>query len=477
MKKHLLTYLFLTSAVIFFVSMSFDEDSKTLNKNFIFSFLDESPTLPDVPFAYSDISFPSHFGNDTIQTGYDGEVDTTILDFVNDDKSTLGRVLFYDKKLSALENMSCGTCHKQQFSFAENKDLSQGISTLTKRNSLQLNDLGWTHNEGFFWDMSFGDMKNMIGLPLKDPNEVGAVIEDIVIKMNNTDYYPELFEKAYGDFEITEDRIVESIVHFISSMTTFNSKFDQEAEKNFSGFTAQEKEGLQLFSFNCATCHSEGSIFGINNPDLPNSNEIVLEFPFIFTNGLEANPEDKGVGEWAPGMDGLYKVTTMRNIELTAPYMHDGRFETLDEVLDFYSDDVVMTNWNFFIPEGGFNFSSSDKAALKAFLLTLTDESFKTEVRWSDPFNAIVPVKENKIENLTLSVSPNPMNTFAIIEIENPTNEEFKLELYDEIGRLVKSDKFSGTSYQMDKNALNSGFYNIVISNQNSRNNIKLIVQ
>ena len=477
MLKKLTPILLISASVLFFVSMAYDEESKTQSRNFIFTMFNDLPDLPEEPFAYSDISFPSHFSNDTIETGYDGETDTTILDFVTDDKSTLGRVLFYDKTLSAMENISCASCHKQANSFAENKAFSEGISSLTKRNSMSLNDLGWSNNAGFFWDMSFGDMTEMIGLPLKDENEVGAVIEDVVVKMSMTDYYPDLFIKAYGDYEITEERIVESLVHFISSMVTFDSKFDKAADTNFSTFTQQEFDGLQLFQQSCATCHVEGNFFGINGTEDPFSNHIVMEVPFFFNNGLEVEPIDKGVGDWLEGMDGLYKLPTMRNIALTAPYMHDGRFETLDDVIDFYSEDVVATDWNFLIPADGFNFNSYEKDALKAFLMTLTDESFIVDEKWSDPFESPVNNKNIEIQEISLAVSPNPMSTSAIIDIQNPSNETLQLKVYNELGQLLKSDKIRGESYEMDKNGLIPGVYSIQISGINKMSTIKLIVQ
>lgn len=474
MKKQFLLSFLLVSAVLIMASMSYDEDTKTANKNFIFSMFNDEPVLPAAPYEYSDISFPGHITSDTIETGYEGDhIDTTILDIVQDDKSTLGRVLFYDKKLSAMENLSCGSCHKQEFSFAEDKDLSEGITSLTKRNSLQLNDLGWSNTDGFFWDMSFSTLEEMIGLPLKDENEIGAVMEDVVVKMNATTYYADLFENAFGSAEITEERIVEALGNFISSMVTFNSRFDQEANTGFANFTQSELNGLELFQVNCGVCHKEGS-FNVTG-QFPNSNEVVFELPFLFTNGLETNPEDIGAGEWAAGFDGLYKLPTMRNIAQTGPYMHDGRFETLDDVLDFYSDDVVETEWGFLIPPGGFKFTDTEKSDLKAFLNTLTDDSFLTDDKWSDPFSSIVGIENEQV--LEVAISPNPMSTFAIIELDNPNNEVIKMELYNEVGQLVKADSFSGSTYQLDKNALSSGMYSVKLQGDKKHKTIKLIVQ
>lgn len=137
---------------------------------------------------------------------------------------------------------------------------------------------------------------------------------------------------------------------------------------------------------NCSTCHSQGAhtFFG---EDVFIDGNIVEIFPFFFNNGLEENEDDIGVGEWIPVFDHLFKVPSLRNIELTEPYMHDGQFTTLEEVLDHYSDGVIENEWtDFFIPSGGFQFSQGETTALLDFMKTFTDESFLIEVKWSDPF-------------------------------------------------------------------------------------------
>ena len=467
----------LTLSFFFLACLTFLISSANIyqSKSFIFTFLNEEPALPEIPYEYSDINFPDHISINSATTGYYGSIDTTILDFIDDDISTLGRVLFYDEKLSALENMSCASCHKQEFSFAENVDFSEGISTLTTRNSLQLNDLGWSNNDGFFWDMEFSNMEDMISIPFKDENEIGANMAEVSTKMLATEYYPELFEKAFGDIDITEERIIDALTNFISSMVTFNSRFDDEANIDFQGFTEEENLGKDLFTVNCATCHIEGSqnTFFTN---FDNSNQIVFQRPFLFSNGLEADPEDLGVGDWMNGFSGLYKLPTMRNIEITAPYMHDGSLETLDEVIDFYSEDVVFNDWNSLIPEGGFQFTPVEKDALKAFLVTLTDDSFTKDPKWSNPFPAS-PVNNHQTETIELQVSPNPMVGYALIELENSTNAEVSLHVYNNTGSLIKQDKFIGNQYELDKGNMIPGVYSILLQTGNKKNTIRLIVQ
>ena len=469
MKKNLLISSCIIILFIGFMSVSFNSNENKV----VFTFMNEIPNLPETPYEYSDIEFPIHTFNDTIQTGYENDVDTTILDFVDDDISTLGRVLFYDEKLSAMENMSCATCHKQELSFADDVQFSQGISSLTQRNSMALNDLSWEGKIGFFWDMEFSNLEDMIDIPFKDENEVGAQFDEVVIKMNSTEYYPELFENAFGDSEVTEERIVSALTNFVSSMVTFNSRFDQEANIGFTGFTTDELAGLELFSFNCAVCHS--NTFGGVNSNL-STEDAIMFFPFIFNNGLEATPDDLGAGDWFIGAEGLFKVTSLRNIELSAPYMHNGSLETLDDVIDFYSDDVQNNDWSgIFIPQGGFNFSDTEKNQLKAFLLTLTDESFKTNVKWSDPFSPISSVVDEDL--MGLMVAPNPMNNYTNITLEGNELTTAQLLITDQLGRIVFKDEFKGNEYSFNNYSLPSGIYNVSINNEKSRNSLQLIIQ
>ncbi|MFT6336264.1 MAG: cytochrome c peroxidase [Saprospiraceae bacterium] len=281
----------------------------------------DAATLPETPYAYSDIPFPDHIfnDNDTI-IGYRAGVrlDSFVFDFIDDDISTLGRVLFYDKKLSALEDISFGSCYIQELSFTESKRFSEGISAPTRRKSMHLNDLACSNADGFSWAMKEDKLSSMILLPLTDENEIGANIEDVKLKLDNSLYYPELFTKAFGDSNISEERIVDALVHFISSMTTFNSRFDNELKHEFSGFTETEQLGMEIFAMNCSTCHSQvaHSFFG---EDIFIDGNIVEIFPFFFNNGLKENTDDIGVGEWLPGFDHLFKVPSLRNIELTGP--------------------------------------------------------------------------------------------------------------------------------------------------------------
>ncbi len=476
MKKSFLTTATLIATILIFSNFS-DRGSST----FIFTALDDSPELPDFPHNYKDIEIPPHLigspEEDTIFSGYDSfGVDTTIFDFIQDDIATLGRVLFYDEKLSALENISCASCHDQALSFTENKSFSEGINAETTRNSMHLNDIGWSNREGFFWDMRETDLFEMISLPLTDANEIGANMSDIEDKLSDTEYYPELFEKAFGDRRINEERIVDALVQFISSFTTFNSRFDQEAERNFEGFTASESNGQDLFSTNCGFCHTQGK--SIVEAFFPDGEEISIIdfFPFLLSNGLPIDEDDKGVGEWNSGFDNLFKLPSLRNIELTAPYMHDGRFATLDEVINHYSEEAVENEWSAgFIPDGGFGFSENEKADLKAFLLTLTDDTFATQEKWSDPFKTRTLVEENEIQELV--IRPNPLVEQSLIDFSNPEEKLTSLNLYSSDGKLIEHQNTTGEQFEIRKSNYLPGVYFIQIIMDDKKTNRKLIVK
>lgn len=456
--------------------------SSNTNKisTFVMTMVSETPTLPATPFEYSDIPFPDHIFNeenfDTIGYGAGGRLDSLVFDFIDDDIATLGRVLFYDKKLSALEDISCGTCHIQELSFTETKRFSEGISSPTKRNSMHLNDLAWSNADGFSWIMKEDELSSMILLPLTDENEIGANIEDVRIKLENTDYYPELFTRAFGDSNISEEKIVDALVHFISSMTTFNSRFDEELKSDFAGFTESEQLGMQVFSQSCGTCHSQGahSFFG---EEIFFEGSIIEIFPFFFNNGLEKDANDIGVGEWLPGFENLFKVPSLRNIELTGPYMHDGQFTTLEEVVDHYSDGIVQNEWTeFFIPNDGFHFTEVEKTALLDFMKTFTDESFLTNPKWSDPF-------ENSVSNgeqLTIrdiSLQPNPTTDRATITFANDNNNLVAVSIYTQDGRLLKHDKITSDNYTIDKADYSEGIYFVNLLMGSKRATQKLIIQ
>lgn len=346
--------------------------------------------LPDIPDDYT-VNFPAHLRNAGLFPRP-----------VERDRAVLGRVLFYDKKLSKDGTIACASCHKQTLGFGDDAAFSRGVyDRSTDRNSIALasvsnfsayygTDLNGSQAIRFFWDNRAETAADQSRGSLTNVKEMDMHMSEVVAAVQSQPYYEALFKKAYGDFAVTEDRVTDAISNFVNAMGSYQSKFDVEAAKvasnfsstfsNFNGYNAQENRGLQLYQTNCSSCHSP--IMG--RPMLFNAN-----------NGLDAiiDPNDMGVGAISHDSqdDGTFKVPTLRNIALSAPYMHDGRFKTLDEVVEHYSTGVqshpnLHENLEIAGSPKNLSLSSDDKQALIAFLHTLTDYQVQADTRFSDPF-------------------------------------------------------------------------------------------
>ncbi len=300
---------------------------------------------------------------------------------ITDAGATLGRVLFYDPRLSRNYTISCSSCHLQENAFSDPATLSVGFEGgLTGRNSMGLTNAKFYDPGHFFWDERADTLEEQILLPIQDEVEMGMDLDTLIERLSEYEYYAELFEDAFGDSVITPDRISRAVSQFARSMVSYQSKFDVGESSDFSNFTAQELRGRQLFNSNranCNNCHEGNNFVG----DEAENNG--LEFPFIDlgVGGVNGNQRDEG----------KFKMSSLRNIEVTGPYMHDGRFETLEEVIDHYSNGIVanpnlgneLENNNQPIRP---NFSETEKADLIAFLHTLTDQTFLTDPKYAAPF-------------------------------------------------------------------------------------------
>lgn len=408
-----------------------------------------NPILPTTPYEY-EFQLPNHI-NLPSSGGY-GQNPLPGFTSISDDKATLGRVLFYDTRLSLHDDLSCGSCHIQERSFADDKRFSEGIDmTAATRNTPNINDLGWRATNFFFWDMREDNLQDLALLPALDENELGNDLTTIIERVGDTPFYGQLFINAYGSSTITEDRISDALEQFMASMTTFNSRWDEAANNNFQSLSTEEFEGRELFEANCAICHSP-----------PNFTSNIVSF---MNNGLDAEfSSDGGLGDITGNADdfGIFKSPTLRNIEKTAPYMHDGRFETLEDVIDFYSDSLQTNGTSFaeigFIEvpsETGFNFTDSEKANLKSFLLTLTDHDFLTDPRFSNPFPQLVNTSIVELEGV--QVFPNP--TVDFIQIKLPESEKASIYLTSTDGKTVFSDVTSNENYILQRSGLPSGIY------------------
>lgn len=310
-------------------------------------------------------------------------------------KATLGRVLFYDKMLSVDESTSCASCHQQKLAFADDKRFSEGLnSQIGTRNSLPLgNTIGFVRYYGtdlnipsgqFSWDESKPTINEQSEAAITSPIEMDHNMWDLVAQIKEQDYYQVLFKKVYGSEGATEANVLDALTEFVNSFSSRESDFDKAVAATGSPYTnlsllsSSENKGRELFNTNCGNCHDV------------NHNAIIMT---AANNGLDFVYADKGMGEKTsdPNYDGVFKVPSLRNIELTGPYMHDGRFETLEEVIDHYNDGIQShKNLSQFLRNGAqpkkFNFSNSDKQSLVDYLKTLTDNDFITAVKYSDPF-------------------------------------------------------------------------------------------
>lgn len=323
--------------------------------------------LPEQPYEYSKVSTTIGKLNNYYE-------DMTIVD---NNKATLGRVLFYDKALSLNNTVACASCHSQKNAFADVVAFSKGFEEKqTVRNSMGISNLIDERNIGYFWDARETKIESMVFAPIANHIEMGFDRLDLITeKISKMPYYAELFQKAYGTQDITEQRMRESMGQFLFSLVSQNSKFDEGMYKGFTNFTEQELRGKKLFTDNnCGSCHQISSGFS--------SSYGSTKFANI---GLDLVDND-------PGIKGLYKIPRLKNIALTAPYMHDGRFKTLEEVLEHYSHNIEKNqNLSFQLRDNNqepkrLEFTAEQKADLIAFLNTLTDTDLISNPKYASPF-------------------------------------------------------------------------------------------
>lgn len=310
--------------------------------------------------------------------------------------ATLGRVLFYDKSLSVNNTKSCGSCHHQDKAFTDGVAQSEGFEgKVTRRNSMPVVNLRFFRLATMFWDMRAKDLETQTLMPIQDHIEMGMPsLAALETKLTGISYYPPLFKAAFGSETVTSDKIARALSQFLRSIVSFNSKYDQGVATQFSNFTPAEKNGLRLLQVDfCTECHSDLST---SQPGQISSFLIVdntgLNTGIGSNNGLENNYTDKGIGEIThkPEDQGTFKIPSLRNVALTAPYMHDGRFATLEDAIEHYSTGIKQ-NPNIGIQFSGMQnegllFSAKEKSDIIAFLKTLTDQSLVTDPKYADPF-------------------------------------------------------------------------------------------
>jgi cytochrome c peroxidase len=296
----------------------------------------------------------------------------------------LGRMLFYEPRLSATGTVSCGNCHQQSRAFTDGLAFSVGVSGKpTRRNSMSLVNLLWVRH--FFWDGRSNSLEEQLLVPLNHADEMGLKPGAAAQKLQETAHYPALFQRVFGSDTITDARIAKAIAQFERTLISADSPYDRYLRGNYA-LTASEERGRRLFSAapnpergirggNCAHCHGGPKLF----QDL------------FHNNGLDQKATDSGRRE-VTGLEldqARFRVPTLRNVSLTAPYMHDGRFSTLAAVLDHYSDHVeaspTLSRELVSAQAGGLGLTASEKTDLLAFLHLFTDTVFVNNPQFADP--------------------------------------------------------------------------------------------
>lgn len=348
----------------------------------------------NLPYKATTVNLPAtpyNYASPAVSGLFQGVVNSSKFN-VTDHGATLGRVLFYDKKLSLNNKTACASCHLQSNAFADVSKGSIGFEgQTTPRNSMAITNVAMQND--FFWDLRENNLRSMVLKPVKNHIEMGMEdLDKLSVKLAGADYYPALFEKAFGTTEITEDRIADALTQYLRSMVTTNAKIDQGAPSQV--LNPQEQLGMNLFFGKalCSNCHGGRNL-----------NEAFLQFndtiPSPYNDGrpmanigLDVSYADQGMGATDASKEGVFKVPSLRNVAVTAPYMHDGRFNSLMEVVEHYNANIQkhpnldprLRDW-----EGNpwrLGLTQDEKLALVAFLNTLTDESFMKDERFSDPF-------------------------------------------------------------------------------------------
>jgi cytochrome c peroxidase len=319
------------------------------------------PMVEDEPYFYIPKNWP--------KPAYDFSQNPS-----NSAKVKLGRALFYDPILSRNNTISCASCHSQYTAFAHiDHKLSHGIEDkIGTRNAPSLFNLAW--NTSFMWDGSIHHLDAQAIAPISNSLEMDEKLEHVVAKLQSSKLYRELFHDAYGDSIVTGERTLKSISQFMLTLISANSKYDKVQRKEDGyAFTESENRGYHLFQQNCASCHKE---------PLFTSNKFE-------NNGLQPDSILKDSGRMKVTLNLkdslLFKVPSLRNVEVTAPYMHDGRYANLSMVLFHYTNNIYPSKSLAKPLLRKIVLTERDKGAIIDFLKTLTDESFLRNPHYSYP--------------------------------------------------------------------------------------------
>lgn len=384
--------LFVLSAIITLLSSCNDDNQMTTtNQTFDFS-------------EYFSIDFNNLYNYAFQDTPTYITKDNTTGNPITNEAATLGRILFYDKNLSSDNAISCSSCHQQENAFSDTSTTSTGVNGQTGRHSMRLVNTRFSDETNFFWDERANTLEEQTTMPIKDHNEMGfsgldgdGDINNLISKLNDTPYYPELFEFAFGSQTITETRIQNALAQFIRSIQSFDSKYDAgrvlavNDGAPFSNFTTNENNGKQLFltppTFNTSGVRTGGGIGCAGCHQAP-------EFD------IDTNSLNNGVIGTASGTGtdvGVTRSPSLRDVvktngESNGPFMHIGVSNNLATVINHYNEITIAGNTNLdprLTPNGNpqqLNMTQQEKDDVIAFIKTLSGTDIYTNDKWANPF-------------------------------------------------------------------------------------------
>jgi cytochrome c peroxidase len=366
--------------------MSCKKDAEIMQNASELDVLNKHLELPSQVYAYSNPNLPAFFSNPFIKI----QDNTPNSNKITNWGATLGRVLFYDTRLSYNKTISCASCHIQKFGFTDTAVKSKGFNGgLTNRHSMSLINAAYYSSGRFFWDERAESLEVQVLQPIQDALEMGMTLDSVESRLRSTEFYPILFKYAFGNSEITQESISKALAQFVRSIVSFQSPYDnaralaKDQFENFNSFTAEENLGKSIFmnrtQVNCSGCHTS-DVFVVDNPR---------------NNGLTATNSDVGVfihtGNNAD--KGSFKAPSLKNSALRENFMHDGSIRGLRAVIEHYNTGI-QTNPNLDphlidVSSGQalkMNLSPTEISALLAFLNTLTDEAIVNDDKYSNPF-------------------------------------------------------------------------------------------
>lgn len=435
-------------------------------------------------FDYSDQYIPTYITEDNTNENE-----------ISDEMATLGRVLFYDTQLSVDNRTSCASCHKQELAFGDDDQVSFGSYGATGRHSMRLVNARFSEEERFFWDERAGTLEDQVTMPIQDPVEMGFSgefgfpgMDELITRLEAIDYYNILFEFAFGDSSVSEERIQLALAQFVRSMQSFDSRYDEgrllvENDRTpFPNFTDEENLGKRLFlqsvefgsegnriagGIGCANCHTAPE-FSIRSNS--RTNGVILA-----ANGVEID-------------DIVTRSPTLRDLfnpsgDLNGPMMHNGFFTDIQQVLDHYNDIEESTGIENIVVDPRLkdgahtqklNMTAQEMDAVTAFLKTLTGSDLYTNEMWSDPFDengeleVLLTMTNTSEENqLSLNIYPNP--AVREINIDNPGDIK-SLSIINANGQVIRAvNSVNQSTIKIVLTDIDPGIYIIIGQNENTK--------